>query len=164
MVVLDRDGRLVDGDGGVRGILAHTPELPRLLAAAVRAQGLQSGWSEHTLRVGDRTLRLRILIDPNLGEVVAFVAEEERPRELDLTALSPREREIARMVGAGSSDRQIARRLRIAVATVRWHLTNTYRKTELHDRAALQAAVVRLQRGARAAARERRSGLVAGRG
>lgn len=163
MVVLDRSGRLVDGDGGVRGILAHAPELPRLLADAIRAQALQPGWSEHTLRVRDRTLRLRMLIDPSLGEVVAFVAEEERPRALDLTALSPREREIARLVGGGSSDPQIARRLRIAVATVRWHLTNTYRKTGLHDRAALQGAVARLQRRSRTAARERRSGLVAGR-
>lgn len=152
VVALDRQGRVVDAEAGIREVLANTPDLERALAHAARAEAHRSGWSEHGVRLPDRTLRIRLLVDSTRGDVVAFVAEEERARALDLAALSPREREVARLVGSGASDAQAARRLKIAVATVRWHLTNIYRKATVRDRSALQAAVAQAQRGRRAEA------------
>lgn len=140
----------------MRETLARAPELPRALADAIQTQANRPGWSEHTLRVRDRALRIRLLVDPALAEVVAFVAEERRPRALDLSTLSPREREVALLVGGGATDQRIARRLKIAVPTVRWHLTNVYRKSGLHGRADLHATVLQLHRASRAKARGRR--------
>lgn len=146
IAVLDRRGHLVDADAGVRAALTRSPELARVLSQAAQSESHRSGWTEHAARLPDRTLRIRMLVNANQGEVVAFVAEAERPFLLDPARLSPRERDVTRLIGAGASDAQVARRLRIAVATVRWHLTNIYRKTRLRGRAALEAAAAELER------------------
>ncbi len=65
---------------------------------------------------------------------------EERPEGLPqvpdgrLDLLTPREREIAFMIGAGASNKEIARRLRVGEGTVKAHLTATFRKLGFSDR------------------------------
>ena len=48
-----------------------------------------------------------------------------------LTALTPRQREVAALVAAGYSNREIARRLFIDEMTVKNHLTSSYGKLAL---------------------------------
>ena len=65
---------------------------------------------------------------------------EERPEGLPKTAdrrldlLTPREREIAFLIGAGASNKEIAGRLRVVEGTVKAHLTATFRKLGFSDR------------------------------
>jgi DNA-binding NarL/FixJ family response regulator len=51
--------------------------------------------------------------------------------------LSPRERDVARHVGAGLSNREIAGRLSISEATVKAHLSRAFRKLGVRNRAGL---------------------------
>jgi two-component system nitrate/nitrite response regulator NarL len=51
-----------------------------------------------------------------------------------LTLLTPREREIARLIGAGASNRDIALRLAVGEGTVKAHLTAIFRKLGFTDR------------------------------
>jgi two-component system, NarL family, nitrate/nitrite response regulator NarL len=65
---------------------------------------------------------------------------EERPEGLPKVAdgrldlLTPREREIASLIGAGASNKEIASRLRVGEGTVKAHLTATFRKLGFSDR------------------------------
>jgi len=51
-----------------------------------------------------------------------------------LALLTPREREIARLIGAGASNRDIAARLAVGEKTVKAHLTAIFRKLGFTDR------------------------------
>jgi DNA-binding CsgD family transcriptional regulator len=62
-----------------------------------------------------------------------------------LAALTDREREVAVMVGAGSTNRQIASRLRLSERTVEAHLANAYRKLRVPSRVALAGLLAREQ-------------------
>jgi two-component system nitrate/nitrite response regulator NarL len=49
-------------------------------------------------------------------------------------ALTPREREVVRLISGGLDNRQIAKRLRLSEATVKTHLHQIYQKLSLRDR------------------------------
>ena len=64
---------------------------------------------------------------------------EERPEGIPMTdgrlnLLTPREREIAFLIGAGASNKQIAARLHVGEGTVKAHLTAIFRKLGFSDR------------------------------
>jgi len=60
-----------------------------------------------------------------------------------LAVLTPREIEIARLIGQGASNKRIARQLSIAERTVKAHLTMIFRKTGVEDRVKLALMVSR---------------------
>ncbi len=60
-------------------------------------------------------------------------------RESAISALSPREREVVRLVAQGASNQQIADALFITVRTVKAHLTSIFTKLDLPSRSALVA-------------------------
>jgi len=57
--------------------------------------------------------------------------------------LSPREREVLRLVAAGESNSQIARRLGLSTHTVERHVANLYRKISARGRADATAYALR---------------------
>ena len=57
--------------------------------------------------------------------------------------LTPREIEIARLIGQGASNKRIARQLSITERTVKAHLTMIFRKTGVEDRVKLALMVSR---------------------
>jgi DNA-binding NarL/FixJ family response regulator len=57
------------------------------------------------------------------------------------TALTPREREIARLVGTGLANKEIAAKLSITLGTVKDHLHRIFEKTALPNRAAIAAGM-----------------------
>jgi DNA-binding NarL/FixJ family response regulator len=64
---------------------------------------------------------------------------DERPEprarsDRRLALLTPREQEIASMIGAGGSNRDIAARLKVGEGTVKAHLTSIFRKLGFADR------------------------------
>jgi DNA-binding NarL/FixJ family response regulator len=61
----------------------------------------------------------------------------EHAGQTELSGLSEREREVCRLVGAGASNREIARTLFITEGTVKNHVTSVLRKLDLRDRTQL---------------------------
>jgi DNA-binding NarL/FixJ family response regulator len=57
--------------------------------------------------------------------------------------LTPRERDLVSLVGAGATNKEIAQRLSISVKTVKTHLTSIFRKLGLSTRLELAVAVGR---------------------
>ena len=80
----------------------------------------------------ERDVRLLTLLRPHL------VDEHDRHqgRQLGAPELTERQWEILRMVAAGSTNGQIARRLGLSEATVRKHLENTYARLGVTNRTA----------------------------
>jgi DNA-binding CsgD family transcriptional regulator len=58
-----------------------------------------------------------------------------------MLGLTPREAEIVALVAAGSTNKDVARRLRIASGTVKKHLDNVYTKLGVRGRGPLAAFV-----------------------
>jgi len=79
-----------------------------------------------------------VLSDQVAGRVVAQLRGETPAQP----ALSSREVEVARLVGAGASNREIAAELYITEGTVKNHVSSTLRKLGLRDRTQLALRVV----------------------
>lgn len=68
---------------------------------------------------------------------------DERPDELAMPVVTPRELEVLALAARGLSGRQIAARLAISSATVRTHFEHLYPKLGVSDRAAAVATALR---------------------
>ena len=62
---------------------------------------------------------------------------EEKPEPGLIEELSPREREVLRLIARGASNKEIAAALFVSEHTVAAHLTRVYRKLDIRSRAAL---------------------------
>jgi two-component system nitrate/nitrite response regulator NarL len=74
-----------------------------------------------------------------MASVLTHLARGRTPKEPDpvvtkLAALTAREREVIRLIGAGLKNKQIAERLYISETTVRHHLTAIFDKLGVADR------------------------------
>ena len=85
-------------------------------------------------------VQLPVVVEVELDGLrcVTLVEHAESP----YVALSPREQEIARMVGAGYPNKTIAARLGISSWTVSTHLRRMFAKLGVNSRAALVAKVL----------------------
>lgn len=96
------------------------------------------------------TLDLLRLIEPAFTGALQRASLRARLRgEPDAVAaeLSPRERAVARMVGEGLTDKQIAQQLGVELSTVRTYLKRAFDKLGVQRRGAVAAAIGRLRRG-----------------
>ena len=117
----DEDLELALFRAGVRGICAHDVSndvLLRIVSAVLQGE-----------------LWIRRALVPKLLEGIAT----ERPDAATgctgrFAVLTPREVEIARLIGQGASNKRIARHLAIAEQTVKGHLTAIFRKIGVVDR------------------------------
>ncbi len=69
-------------------------------------------------------------------------SESEWAILFDELSLSPRQREVIQCLFFGLSDKQIAMKLKIAITTVRIHLTRLFSRFDVHDRNELILYVV----------------------
>ena len=77
-------------------------------------------------------------------ELAAGLASEIRRRnEPDAPALSPREREVLKLIAAGSSIPTMAKELFLAPSTVKTHVQRLYEKLGVSDRGAAVAEAMR---------------------
>jgi two-component system, NarL family, nitrate/nitrite response regulator NarL len=77
-------------------------------------------------------------------ELAAGLASEIRRRnERDVPALSPREREVLKMIAAGSSIPAMAKQMFLAPSTVKTHVQRLYEKLGVNDRGAAVAEAMR---------------------
>ena len=90
-------------------------------------------------------------LPPHAGITIDFEATEELGHPLVvlrenafpdmLKKLSPREREVSRLVAFGLSNKDIAERLHISLGTVKDHVHHILEKTQCANRTALALAV-----------------------
>jgi DNA-binding NarL/FixJ family response regulator len=73
------------------------------------------------------------------------VRVNNREAQLASDKLTPREREVPQALAKGSSDKEIARRLRVGEGAVHTHVTNILSKLEVSSR--LQALVFAVRHG-----------------
>jgi two-component system, NarL family, response regulator NreC len=81
---------------------------------------------------GQRYLSPRVL-----GRVVEGNGRHGKSAKTSFDLLTPREREVLRLLAEGHSVKQIALRLGLSVKTVDVHKSNLMRKLDLHDRSEL---------------------------
>ncbi|MGJ4941602.1 LuxR C-terminal-related transcriptional regulator [Bradyrhizobium sp. HKCCYLS1011] len=84
---------------------------------------------------GQRFLQLPLAGKTTLGQRSAI-------SEKALTALTDRERQIARMVSEGLSNKEIGRRLSITDGTIKVHLHHIFQKLDIGNRTALAALAI----------------------
>ena len=83
-------------------------------------------------------LLVRFTLDPAAAGVDVPITRAHAPGQL-----SPREREVLRLVAAGESNGQIAAGLGISINTVERHVSNVYRKIDARGRADATAWAIR---------------------
>lgn len=81
------------------------------------------------------------VLDPELAAGLA--SEIRRRNEPDVPALSPREREVLKLIAAGRSIPAMAKELYLAPSTVKTHVQRLYEKLGVSDRAAAVAEGMR---------------------
>jgi DNA-binding NarL/FixJ family response regulator len=104
---------------GARGYVTKTISSEELAAAIVR------------VRDGDAVFSPRLagfVLDAFSGDVPTTVTDPE------LDQLSPREREVMRLIARGYTYKEIARRLSLSVKTVESHVSAVLRKLQLSSR------------------------------
>jgi DNA-binding NarL/FixJ family response regulator len=139
---------LVDDPFGSDAVLAHVRELRAAVPAAklVLLAAVMTADRMHAATAAGANAAIARSIHPAaLGTLVREIAEGRvyhsfspaaaepaLPRE-DV-GLTPRELEILRLVASGASNSQIARDLWVTEQTVKFHLSNTYRKLGVENR------------------------------
>jgi RNA polymerase sigma factor (sigma-70 family) len=86
------------------------------------------------------------------GELLRRGLEQERRRlraEAALAALTPRQREIARLVVRGQTNQEIARALWLSTETIKTHLRRTFERFAVHSKAELRLYLADLDGEAR---------------
>lgn len=168
VILLDNHLPGVNGVDALVGLLEVAPEA-RVLMLTVSEDGadlaaaLRGGARGYLLKTVDhealataieRTMRGESTVSPEMtGKLVdAFQALGHEGAEPVVAAvvepfdsLSPREREILRHIARGASNKEIARALEIAEATVKIHVQHILRKLDMSSR--VQAAVYATERG-----------------
>jgi pimeloyl-ACP methyl ester carboxylesterase/DNA-binding CsgD family transcriptional regulator len=110
-----------------------------LAALVPGAQLVVLDGNEHDPFIRDSGGLVEAILDFLAGGVPAPPLPPPAPTGVPLT---PRERQVLRLIAQGAANKQIATRLEISLATVERHVTNLYRKLEAHGRAdAVLAAV-----------------------
>ncbi len=127
--------RATDADAATAG-LAAAPDLAVLAAALDGAVTARSG-ATRTLILGDAAGMIA-LTAPAERIAAAIAAAGGEPA--GASPLTPRERDVARLIAAGQRNRAIAVALGISEGTVKMHLHNVYAKLGLESRTQLAMA------------------------
>ncbi|WP_285729122.1 response regulator transcription factor [Nocardiopsis sp. ATB16-24] len=115
---------------GAKGYLLKDTMPERLVDAVHRAAS-----GETVLGSSATELLLNVLLKhPGTDPAQAENGVPSAPAASGESVLSQREEEVARLVGVGASNREIARKLFISEGTARNHVTNILRKLNMRDR------------------------------
>lgn len=150
IVVLDLSMPELNGLEAAKEIRAALPETEILiftmheseelireaLSAGVRAVVVKSDVEGHLMAAVESVLRHEVYFSPRVSETLmgAFVhVPEEQMANSSSDKLTEREREVARLLAEGKSNKEIASALSITTRTVETHRANIMRKLELNS-------------------------------
>jgi DNA-binding NarL/FixJ family response regulator len=102
---------------GVRGILAPSPE-PQQLAAALEA-----------------VVRELVVLNSEVGSPIRSAASRAAPADELTEPLTPREREVLRLLASGLGNKEIAAKLKISEHTAKFHVASILGKLGAASRA-----------------------------
>ncbi len=109
---------------GARGLVAKH-DAPDSLLKSIRKVHDGELWVDHAL-----TSEL-------ISEMVSGPSSTRDPERERIASLTPREREVTKLVAQGLKNKEIAERLFVSDITVRHHLTSIFAKLNVQDRLAL---------------------------
>jgi len=105
-------------------------DVRRAFAAGASGYVLKTAADEQLVQAVRAVAMGERYLHPALG---AVLAQPDGPRG-PVDDLSPREREVLRLAARGMSNAEIAQELFVTEQTVKFHLSNTYRKLGAHNR------------------------------
>ena len=120
--------------------------------AVVYTGSPESGLPELALRLGaagycrkseEPEVLLDVVASVALGRMVFPFVDLGRGAGDPLSELTPRELELLRELGNGSTNAKLAKQLGVSVNTVKFHLANVYRKLDVRNRAQAVALLLR---------------------
>jgi two-component system response regulator NreC len=135
-----RQVRSVDDSVKILMLTMHDEEelVARCLEAGASGYILKDAPSSELLLAIDTVTRGEKYLSPVvLRKVVAGYVRSSRRPQTSYDRLSPREREILKLLAEGLSVKEIAVRLNLSIKTVDVHKYNLMRKIDVHDRAEL---------------------------
>jgi len=163
VILMDIRLPALDGLDAARQVLAESPQIRIIMlttfdldkyvyaALAAGASGflLKDVTPEHLVNAVRLVSTGDALLSPSITRrlVQRFAGRDgdRPPAPADLSALTPRELEVLRLVGRGLSNGEIAHSLTLSEATVKTHVARIFAKLDLRDRA--QAVVVAYETG-----------------
>lgn len=135
-----RGGEAADRDyalARLREATEHVPGAQRLLLTL----RMDDGWMNEVFDAGAHAVLSKSMHPVSLGTMLREVVRgnvvhrfERRPAVLVDCPLTLREKEILALVAEGATNGQIARMLWVTEQTVKFHLSNTYRKLGVANR------------------------------
>lgn len=140
--ILDEDPAL--GDKLWQQLLSTNQLYAETLVTDADGRALRVSYAGHGTTIDDRWHALMVVLSVRLepdGEELIGTDDGASPRDLEST-LTPRERDVIRLVAQGANTRQIAGELYLSPATVRTHVRNAMVKTQARTRAQLVAIVL----------------------
>lgn len=107
-----------------------------MIRAGARGYVTKSIGAADLIDAVDRIAQGDAVFSPRLAGFVldAFAGAMPRPADPELDQLTPREREVLRLIARGLAYKQVARRLSISIKTVETHVSSVLRKLQLSSR------------------------------
>jgi DNA-binding NarL/FixJ family response regulator len=131
----------------VIALTVHKTEeyLRTTLQAGADAYVLKDATHDELLMAIENVLKGKIYLSPGVSETVIegyLEGKESRLPSSTLGMLSPREREVLKLIAEGHKNKEIAVDLCISLKTVEKHRANLMKKLDLHNAAALTAYAI----------------------
>ena len=159
LVMMDLSMRRMTGMDAIREIKKRHPEtkivaltvhkteeyLRATLQAGADAYVLKDATHDELLIAIDSALKGKTYLSPGVSERVIegyLKGRESRLPSSTLGLLSPREREVLKLIAEGYKNKEIAADLCISLKTVEKHRANLMKKLDLHNAAALTAYAI----------------------
>ncbi len=146
---LEATPRILQAVPGAEVIILTVHESAQLvreiLAVGARGYVLKSDAGHELVGAVRSVQQHKSFISPRVSQLALQSWIESRKSPAKSNSLTPREREVLRLVATGKSNKEVSTSLGISVTTVETHRTNLMRKLGLHSVAELVRYAVRHQ-------------------
>ena len=135
VVLCDQPHGAFDARAALMALQTYRPAAPFILVSSA----LDEQTAVHSVRAGAEDIVLKRNLGRLSSAIEAALAVRRRLRKL-----TPRQLEVLRLVAAGHTTREIARRLKLSAKTVESHRGEVMKRLAIHDVVALVRYAVRV--------------------